>query len=101
MKPKKIIIINQSAKYFINSSLYMIFMILSFGEIYRIILYLIGCSANFTIKKIVSSRIDLSGAENNEAYDKFNPKLQIFGKEIKNYQSDKKITPEYKIKNEI
>jgi len=75
---------------------------LSFGEIYKIILYLIGCSANFTIKKVVSSRNDLSGACYNEVYDKFNPQLQIFGKEIKfeqnifiqNYQSDKKITPE-------
>ena len=47
-------------------------------------------------------RNDLSGACYNEAYDKFNPQLQIFGKEVKfeeslfiqNYQSNTKLTPE-------
>ena len=96
------ILINKAAKYFINSYFFKFLVLLSLGEIYRIIIYFIGCSANFTIKKVVSSRNDLSGAEYSEAYDKFNPQLQIFGKEIKFeqnsfihiYQSDTKITPE-------
>jgi len=82
--------------------MFMIFIFLSLGEIYKIIINYIGCSANFNIKKVVSSRDDLSGAGYNEIYDKFNPQLQLFGKEIKfeqnlffrNYQLDTILTPE-------
>jgi len=102
LKTNQKILINKAAKYFINRHMFMIFIFLSLGEIYKIIINYIGCSANFNIKKVVSSRDDLSGAGYNEIYDKFNPQLQLFGKEIKfeqnlffrNYQLDTILTPE-------
>ena len=102
IKPNQKVIINKAARCYINNTVFFIFVLFTLGEMYKIIIYFIGCSANFTIKKVVSSRNDLSGACYNEAYDKFNPQLQIFGKEIKfeeslfiqNYQSNTKLTPE-------
>ena len=102
IKTNQKILINKTAKYFINRYMFMFFTLLSLGEIYKIIIYFIGCSDNFTIKKVVSSRDDLSGAGYNEIYDKFNPQLQLYGKEIKfeqnlfiqNYQLDTIKNPE-------
>ena len=82
IKHNKKIIINNVAECYINNLLFAFFVFLSLGEIYKIIIYFIGCSANFTIKKVVSSRHDLSDACYNEAYDNYIHQYQILVNDI-------------------
>ena len=60
----------------------MIFTIIPFAEFYKIYLNSSSLYKNFTIRKVVSSRNDLSSLEFNQKYDSFNPQIDLISKQI-------------------
>ena len=58
--------------YFISKCTFIVFAILTFGQIYKLILLCMTKHITFKIKKIISNRYDLS---NDTKYDAFAPKL--------------------------
>ena len=74
--------INNAQNCFLNCGIFILFVILTFGPIYEIIFYcFLVKNLSFKIRKIVSTRYDLS---NESKYDLFAPKL-IFPNDSYNY----------------
>ena len=72
--------INGENNCFISKGVFIIFTILTLGEIYKLIVKGLAANQTFIIKKIISTRYDLS--QNNE-YDSWTPKLNFPNKEYK------------------
>ena len=72
--------INGENNCFISKGVFIIFTILTLGEIYKLIVRGLATNQTFIIKKIISTRYDLS--QNNE-YDSWTPKLNFPNKEYK------------------
>ena len=91
MKEKKIIenlkhhyLINlgDSSPCFVHFFWFLIFTILPLAEFYKIYFNSLCIYQNYTIRKLISSRYDLSTHENNAKYDKFNPQLNLITQQI-------------------
>ena len=61
---------------------FLLFTILTFAEFYKIYNNSICIYQNFTIRKFVSTRYDLSSDEYTEKYEKFNPQIKIMDQHI-------------------
>ena len=76
--------INNTKNFFLNCGVFIIFVILTLGPIYEIIFYCFVKNLKFKIRKVISTKYNLS---NESKYDPFAPKL-IFPKESYNFNKE-------------
>ena len=65
-----------------NCFWFIFFTILTFAEFYKIYINSLCIFQKFKIRKLISTRYDLSTEEFNEKYDKFNPQINIINQTI-------------------
>ena len=61
---------------------FFLFTLLTFAEFYKLYFNSLCIYQNYTIRKLISSRYDLSSNENNSKYDRFNPQLNLITQQI-------------------
>ena len=100
LSKNQMLLTNKCCCCFINECVFVLFTIICLVEFYKIFFYFMGSEKDFTVKKAVSTRKDLSDNEYNDKYDKENPSIEsAFGNTFYEPQDFIQNFLEYKMKN--
>jgi len=76
LSENQIILTNKCCCCFLNICIFIVFILIGLGEIYKIFFYCMGSVKYFTVKKAISTRKDLGENEYSEKYYMQNPSIE-------------------------